>query len=70
MRCQKCGGDIPVTHTVRALETAIVRSRKCVACGQRYTEVGIIEPANKYGEGYWAVAKKLRKKKEVDGQGS
>ena len=64
MICPECGiGKLKVTNTYRATEQASTRSKVCLHCGQRFTEVLRLTPANKRGEGAAAVARQLQKER-------
>ena len=68
MICPSCSeGELRVTNTYRATESASTRSKVCLACGERFTEVLCLSPARRRGEGAAAIASALKREAEKEG---
>jgi hypothetical protein len=61
MICPECGvGELRVTHTYRAHEEASTRTKACTHCKQKFTEVLLLQRADRRGQGAAAVATRIR----------
>lgn len=60
MKC-KCGGDLRITRTVSAGESAKAHETTCPACHRTYVAVTtILHEQGAYGSGPHAVARRIR----------
>lgn len=61
MRCQKCHGELRVTHTYAVSNYAKTATLACLECGRKYTLYSeILGEASGYGQGAAAEATRRR----------
>lgn len=64
MKCF-CGGDLEVTHTYQA-GRAKTQQAVCLSCKKRMTLATIVMGESSYGQGAYALAKKLERGYKVE----